>query len=149
MTKQRKQPRSAPSPEPIIAPVCPYCTRAAVLVDSAEVYQRSYGMIWLCRPCQAWVGCHRNSRRCVPLGRLANAELRKLKVAAHTAFDVLWQIKMRRDRVTKNPAREAAYTWLAEQMQLDGKACHIGKFDEAQCRRVVDICRALGGKGGA
>lgn len=33
---------------------CPYCDRLAEFVDSAEVYHgQSYGMIYLCRRCDA------------------------------------------------------------------------------------------------
>lgn len=64
--------------------ICPYCGRSAEFVDSIAVYRRSYGMIYLCRPCDAYVGVH--GRSDTPLGRLANAELRRWKIAAHDAF---------------------------------------------------------------
>jgi len=72
--------------------ICPYCGKNAVLTDSAVVYHgRSYGMIWLCRPCWAYVGTHKNSRKHAPLGRIANAELRDWKKKVHAAFDPLWK----------------------------------------------------------
>ena len=71
---------------------CPYCQKPAVLEDSAVVYRwRSYGMIWRCAPCDAYVGTHKNSRQHAPLGRLANKELREWKKAAHRAFDPVWK----------------------------------------------------------
>lgn len=70
--------------------VCPYCGNKAELVDSAVVYGRSYGIIWLCYPCDAYVGVHKNSPRHAPLGRLANKELREWKMRAHEVFDQLW-----------------------------------------------------------
>lgn len=119
------------------APTCDYCGEPAVLADSAEVYGgRSYGMIWLCRPCQAWVGCHRHTDR--PLGRLANAELRQWKMKAHTAFDQLWKIP---PRLLGN--RSNAYAWLAERLRIEPKHCHIGMFDVATCKRVVEVCETL------
>lgn len=87
--------------------VCPYCHAEAVLVDSAEVYSRSYGNIWLCRPCHAWVGVHTNDGLNRPLGRLADTELREWKQRAHAAFDPLWKGKMRRDGCSKGQARAA------------------------------------------
>lgn len=68
-------------------PICPYCERPAeFLASSARVYHgRDYGPVWACLPCAAWVGCHKGTTQ--PLGRLANAELRKAKMAAHAAFD--------------------------------------------------------------
>ena len=53
---------------------CDYCQASAELVDSKVIYGRSYGLMWLCRPCGAWVGTHEGTEK--PLGRLANADLR-------------------------------------------------------------------------
>lgn len=40
--------------------ICPYCQSPARLADSAEIYGRSYGPIYLCKPCDAygWL-CHK------------------------------------------------------------------------------------------
>jgi len=122
---------------------CPYCEAAAVLVDSAEVYRRSYGMIWLCRPCKAWVGVHRDNPYHKPLGRLANAELRDWKKRAHAKFDPLWKGKIRRDGCSKSKAREAGYKWLANQLEIRYRDCHIGMFDVEKCKKVVELCGAL------
>jgi hypothetical protein len=109
---------------------CQYCGGRAVLVDSAEVYGgRSYGMIWLCRPCQAWVGVHRNSPDRAPLGRLANAELRAWKVKAHAAFDPLW-------KYGRMPRREA-YQVMQRILDLTPIQAHIGKLDVDQCQTLV------------
>ena len=122
---------------------CDYCGRQAVLVDSAEVYNgRSYGTIWLCRPCRAWVGVHKGDGKNVPLGRLANAELREAKKAAHAAFDPLWKKMMRVADIPKRRARGKAYRWLAGELEIDAEDCHIGMFDVEQCRRVVEVCEA-------
>jgi len=119
------------------APICPYCERKSVYADSAEVYNgKSYGMIYLCRPCDAYVGTHKNSKK--PLGRLADAELRKWKRKAHNAFDPLWEFKTK--RMAKHIARNNAYRWLAVQLKIDRDACHIGKFDIDMCKKVIAIC---------
>lgn len=115
---------------------CPYCGKRAEFVDSAEVYHgRSYGMIYLCRPCDAYVGCHGNGKGDSPKGRLANAELRRWKIAAHDAFDPLWKCGPFRGR------RNSAYAWLAEQMGLPKEKTHIGMFDVAECQQVIQICK--------
>ena len=114
---------------------CPYCGKCAEFVDCAEVYNgRSYGMIYLCRPCDAYVGCHGNGKGDSPKGRLANAELRRWKIAAHNAFDPLWKFGPFRGR------RSSAYAWLAEQMGLPKEKTHIGMFDVAECQQVIQIC---------
>jgi len=126
--------------------VCPYCGRPAELVDIQVIYGKSYGLIWLCRPCEAWVGTHKNSKKHAPLGRLANEELRNWKKRAHERFDLLWQRKVRKEGCTVTAARRAAYKWLAEQLGISMRACHIGRFDVEQCKRTVAICAMKGGK---
>jgi hypothetical protein len=123
---------------------CPYCNGQAKLVDSKEIYRRSYGMIWFCKPCDAWVGTHKDSKKHRPLGRLANSELRHWKQIAHTKFDLLWRAKMRRDKCRRNTARRLGYAWLAKQLGIEVKDCHIGMFDVDQCKRVVVICKNPG-----
>jgi hypothetical protein len=130
-------------------PVCPYCDQKAKLLRAGETgypYEarhpdevRDYGPMWTCVPCQAWVGVHANSRRHVPLGRLANAELRQWKSNVHAVFDPLWQAKVRRDGCNKFEARNAGYKWLAGELGIDVKECHVGMFDIERCRRAIEI----------
>ena len=40
---------------------CPYCGQQAEYVDSKVIYGRSYGMAYLCRNCDAYVGVHRGT----------------------------------------------------------------------------------------
>ena len=113
--------------------LCDYCGKPAQFVDSAIVYGGvSYGMIWYCQDCQAWVGVHRGTR--TPLGRLANAQLRKWKRAAHAEFEPIWRGKSRF-------TRRAAYAWLSDEMGLPPEKTHIGMFDIDQCRKCIDICK--------
>ena len=113
--------------------ICPYCGSQAAYVDSKVIYGRSYGMIYLCRPCNAYVGVHRGTDQ--PLGRLANAELRFWKRAAHSAFDPLW--KYGRFRGYRN----VAYQWLSGKMGLRVESTHIGMFDVDECKEVIRICK--------
>lgn len=110
---------------------CPYCGRRAELVDSKSIYGRSCGKVHLCRDCMAYVGTHKGSNR--PLGRLANAELREWKIAAHKAFDPLWMY----GRFKGN--RNGAYRWLSEQVGLPVNKTHIGMFDVPECRQAIGI----------
>jgi len=122
------------------APTCPYCGKKAELVSSVKVYGRDHGNLWICHPCQAWVGVHKNDGLNRPLGRLANAELRQWKRAAHRAFDPLWQRKIERDGCSKSQARKAGYTWLAAELGIQFDKCHIGMFDVDLCEKVVEVC---------
>lgn len=116
--------------------ICDYCGQRAVLMAGRELYphrpelsdRRSYA----CAPCGATVGCHPGTEQ--PLGRLANAELRRARTAAHAAFDPLWK--------DGEISRTRAYRWLATQLGMDAETCHIGMFDIATCRQVVEVCSA-------
>ena len=124
--------------------LCPYCEGQAEFTSSKEVYNgRNYGMIYLCRPCWAYVGVHKGTTE--PLGRLANAELREWKIKAHGAFDTIWKerfiTKSAVDpKYKKGMARGGRYKKLAELMVISRNDCHIGMFDVEQCRQVVEIC---------
>ena len=108
---------------------CPYCQSDAQFVDSISIYKvRSYGMAYACFPCGAWVGVHKGTDK--PLGRLANAELRKWKIKAHAAFDPLWK--------SKKMSRGAAYRHLRDKLGIDKSKCHIGMFDVDMCKRVIE-----------
>ena len=111
--------------------VCPYCGNTPEFVDSSAVYNTSYGMIYLCRPCRAWVGVHRGTRRA--LGCLANEELRAWKHCAHGCFDPIWR---------EGPLnRMEAYEWLAREMDIERDRCHIGMFNVDECKEVINICK--------
>jgi hypothetical protein len=114
--------------------VCDYCGKDAPLVSGKTVYPHRPDLyakqFYQCGPCDAMVGCHPGTTK--PLGRLANAELRKAKMAAHAAFDPIWKGgKMKRG---------SAYAWLADQLGIRQQECHIGMFDVAMCARVIDAC---------
>lgn len=120
------------------APQCPYCAKPARLTTGAAIYPHlprlSHLQFWRCSPCDAYVGCHRagvgQGDGTTPLGRLANAELRAAKQAAHAAFDPLWK--------DGGPMRRhEAYAWLAKALDIRPDKCHIGEMDINGCRAVV------------
>ena len=111
--------------------ICPYCQQPAVWVDNIEIYGKRYGkshMVWLCRPCDAYVGCHNNTRR--PLGPLADSATRWARTQAHGAFDPIWR--------SKSLTRTEAYAWLSQQL---GRSVHIGEATAEQCREIMQVCR--------
>lgn len=128
------------------APSCPYCGKVSDLVTGKTIYPNRFDLhkkqFYNCAPCGAYVGCHSGTTK--PLGRLANAELRKAKQAAHSAFDPLWQRKIIKDNMCKSKARSLGYKWLSEQLNIAFEDCHIGMFNVEQCNRVVDICNTIG-----
>jgi len=119
--------------------ICPYCDTPAALVEHGDdlyPYRRDFGHLWACR-CGAYVGCHPGT--ILPLGRLADNDLRAAKKLAHAVFDPIWQVGIKNNFKARDARREG-YAWLAERMGIDASQCHIGWFDLAQCQRVIEIC---------
>ncbi len=108
--------------------ICPYCEKEAIWVENKEVYGRNYGksyMMWLCKPCNAYVGCHNNTKE--PLGTLANKSLREWRKKAHEAIDEFWQ--------SGEMTRKEVYQKLKDHY---GGDIHIGESDEQLCMDLVN-----------
>lgn len=123
--------------------ICPYCGGKTEYIDSSYVYGRSYGMIYICKPCDAYVGVHKGTDKA--LGRLANKELREAKKRAHYYFDQIAKTslinKIWRKWIPNISNRNKAYKWLAIQLNMDEEFCHIGMMDVQQCDKVVEVCK--------
>jgi hypothetical protein len=121
--------------------ICPYCGGETEYVDSSEVGPKSYGMIYLCRPCDARVGVHKGTNKA--LGRLADERLRYWKKQAHYFFDKIARTsyinEVWEEKLDVND-RNKAYIWLSKQMGIERHQCHIGMFDVDECRKVIEIC---------
>lgn len=111
--------------------ICPYCGNATTLIDSSEIYGTSYGPIYICRPCNAYVGCYKGTH--TALGRLANQELREAKKKAHHYFDQLWK-----PQVQKRPLE---YLWLSQQLGIPKEFTHIGMSNTNQCNHIIELSR--------
>ena len=85
---------------------------------------KSYMCYW-CGDCDAYVGCHRNTRKA--LGTMANQELRKLRIKAHNCFDHLWKSGLQ--------SRDEVYRLLK---QITGKKVHIGESDKETCIKIIN-----------
>jgi ssDNA-binding Zn-finger/Zn-ribbon topoisomerase 1 len=111
---------------------CPYCNSKVNLTDSAAVYHgKSYGDIYLCDKypeCDAYVGVHKGTT--VPLGTMANKELREWRKKAHAVFDSLWK--------TGKITRKAAYNKLMLKLGLS-------KMSVDQCKKLIAAFKAEGG----
>lgn len=121
--------------------ICPYCEKPAPLVTGKEVYPHRRDLwrkrFYRCHDCDAHVGVHPGTER--PLGTPAGPALRKVRMKAHAAFDPLWKY------TGAFPNRSAAYRWLARQLGIKAKRCHIGHFDGRQCNKTITFCAELQG----
>ena len=79
---------------------------------------------------EAHDGAHRHNH--LPMGTLANRELRRKRIQAHTAFNQLWQSGL----MTKR----AAYRCLQMQLGLPPEEAHIANFSDWRCEQVIQLC---------
>lgn len=118
------------------APVCPYCRRTAVLRRAEDIHggNAGPGNLYVCPgypQCDSYVGVHKDTT--IPLGSLANAQLRQKRREAHVAFDRLWK--------SGNMSRDEAYRWLRGIFHLTPAKAHIARFSESMCNTLVMLCR--------
>jgi hypothetical protein len=115
---------------------CPYCGAGTRFADSVEIYGTSYGQVLMCSnwpKCDAFVGCHKSTG--LPKGTLANAALREARKTAHATFDpVLSEGHM---------SRSDAYRWLADEMHMAPRRCHIGMMSVVECERVIALSASM------
>lgn len=115
---------------------CPYCKGEAKLMDSAAIYRGvSYGLGYICLPCQAYVGVHKGTYDAK--GTPANPACRKARMAAHAQFDVIWQ------HPAMKHTRSLCYQWLAKRLGLTEDECHIGMFSEEEAWFVARELRRI------
>lgn len=87
-------------------------------------------LFWKC-DCGAFVSCHGTTSKAK--GSPAGLETRRLRLAAHMAFDPMWSSgKMKRND---------AYRWLAAKLGIHRDDCHIGLMDRQQALEVIKVCR--------
>jgi len=114
---------------------CNHCGKEAEWVENKEVYGRNYGdsyMIWLCRPCDAYVGCHQNTK--TPKGKmLAKKDLREARKRAHLVIDPLWQ--------SHKYKRKTVYIRLKEAF---GREIHVGETETVEeCEDIIKTAELI------
>ncbi|MDG1950945.1 MAG: zinc-finger-containing protein [bacterium] len=119
---------------------CPYCKGETEYKDSSYIYGKSYGMVYLCEPCDAYVGVHHKTSK-ESLGSVANGQLRYWRKQAHAAFDPIAFADRENPFSKKKWNRHAAYGWLRRKLDLPRELCHIGMFSINKCKQVVEICK--------
>jgi ssDNA-binding Zn-finger/Zn-ribbon topoisomerase 1 len=104
---------------------CPECGAPLRLKDSR------HGLFYGCTrfpQCKASHGAHADG---TPLGIPADEATKRARIVAHAAFDAFWQ--------GRGWSRSRGYCWLQEQLHLTSAECHLARFDQAQCKRVLDV----------
>jgi len=114
---------------------CNHCGKDAEWVENKEIYGRNFGksyMMWLCRDCRAYVGCHQNTKK--PMGEfLAKKDLRKARIKAHKIIDELWKSGKYR--------RKDVYDGLSKAL---GKRIHIGNTETVkECKDIIETSKLI------
>ena len=117
---------------------CPYCGSPVVFRSADGIYHdNSKGtMLYVCShypECDAYVRAHAGTN--IPVGSLANHELRTLRRTAHQYFDRLYQ--------SGYMSKQDAYQWLADLICAPLSEAHIGYLREYYCKQVIEESRKL------
>lgn len=116
---------------------CPYCGAQAVLRPACAVHGKRAKpgqYLYVCARypiCDAYVGAHAKSL--LPMGTLANGDLRHKRILAHKAFDQFQAL----GRMEK----WQAYKWLQAKFSLRIDQAHIAKFSEYMCDQLIAACQ--------
>lgn len=118
---------------------CPYCGAQAVLRPAHVVHgdrAKAGQYLYVCAhypKCDAYVGVHAKSL--LPLGTLANGDLRHKRILAHKAFDQFQK--------TCGMEKWQAYQWLQAKFSLRRDQAHIGKFSDYMCDQLITVCQEV------
>lgn len=116
---------------------CPYCGSRALLRPASVVYGEKAAdpaaPYYVCArfpACDAYVAAHK--KNCLPMGTLANSELRRKRIQAHAALDRLWESGLM--------SKKQAYLWIQVELGLPEQEAHIGRFSTFRCEQVIQLC---------
>jgi len=114
---------------------CNHCGKEAEWVENRRIYGVNLGksyMIWWCKDCSAYVGCHNNTRN--PKGEfLAKKGLRKARIKAHSVIDKLWK--------TGKYRRKDVYEGLNKAF---GRKIHIGNTETIkECEDIIKTSKLI------
>lgn len=117
---------------------CPYCGSHVVYRSADGIYRdNSRGaMLYACAKypdCDSYVRVHAGTN--IPVGSLANHELRALRRSAHHYFDQLYECGYM--------SKQDAYQWLADLIMAPLSEAHIGYLGEYYCKKVIEESRKL------
>ena len=93
----------------------------------------AYKYLYVCDrypACNSYVAAHRTTR--LPLGSLADGNLRHKRIQAHRAFDRLWRSGLM--------SKREAYQWMQTEFCLHKDQAHIAQFGTYMCDRLIRAC---------
>lgn len=113
---------------------CPYCGSPVVLRSADGIYRENNNgtRLYVCSKypaCDAYVRVQEGTRN-IPLGSLANCDLRSLRREAHRHFDRIHESGLM--------SKQDAYAWLATILAAPMSHAHIGQLSEYYCKVVIE-----------
>lgn len=110
---------------------CNLCGGKVIYISNATIYGKEYGSgyCYLCTCCGAYVGTHKPYPK-VAMGILANAEMRDLKMKAHSLFDLKWHNRKERNN---------CYKELTIKLNIPFQECHFGYMDKDMLIKAINI----------
>lgn len=117
---------------------CPYCGSPVVFRSADGIYRENkrQTMLYVCSrypECDAYVRVHNGTK--IPVGSLADHNLRSLRREAHRYFNCLYESGLMDKR--------DAYQWLADIISAPMSEAHIGHLGEYYCRQVIQESKKL------
>lgn len=117
--------------------ICPYCKKEALWCENKEIYGKNYGksyMCWLCKECDAYVGCHNNTKK--PLGTMANKTTRALRIKAKN----YWIENFAPDYKTIGSNKKGKYYYkLSQLLNIPYEETHFAMFSQSVCIKVLQL----------
>lgn len=117
---------------------CPYCGSTAILRSAEGIYHDNSEdtLLYVCKnypQCDSYVRVHKGTK--IPVGTMANHELRTLRRTAHQYFDRLY--------LSGIMTKQEAYQWLADILGAPLKQAHIGYLGTYYCQVVIEESQKL------
>lgn len=132
----RKATARVPEPHLPAPTICRYDGSPVEIRHHLEIYGRVYGewpWMFVCTECEARCGMHPFTA--IPLGTIADEELRQVRTACKPVFEQIWK--------TGRMDRTQAYAWLAGELGIAPEQCHWGLFERHTCLQARDLSRAV------
>jgi len=111
---------------------CQYCG------NLTEIKKTKFGNVSECIFCGAYVSVDEDD---IPKGITANTELRNLRRTIHYTVDKLIYMKMEKDNVSKNNAKNALYAYINTIMNFDFEFKSIAQLSESEINQLSPILK--------
>ena len=133
MKKKKKQSKTAQRKI-----YCPQCGGTAILRSAAEIYAdpRRKDRMYVCSnypQCRCYVSTYPGTN--IPMGTLADGDLRQLRIQAHHKFDQVWKSGIM--------TRDNAYRWMADSFGIPMQEAHIAMFGAYRCKELIRQCNQV------